>query len=87
VCYERQTSRSGTFLLLSANGSFLQSRRKPRRRRHQERVGDVTGLQNHLCGPRDKASAQFLDFLELAENFTLLDRKLIRALNADVVGL
>ena len=52
----------------------------------QERVGDVTDLQNHLCGPRDKAFAQFLDFLELAENFTLLDRKLIRALNAAVVG-
>jgi hypothetical protein len=85
VCYERQASRSGTFLLLPANGSFLQSWRQSRRRRHQERVGDVTGLQNHLCGPRDKASAQFLDILEFAENFTLLDRELIRALNAAVV--
>jgi hypothetical protein len=85
VCYERQASRSGPFLLLPANGSFLQSWRKSRRRRHQERVGDVTGRQSHLCGPRDKASAQFLDILEFAENFTLLDRELIRALNAAVV--
>jgi hypothetical protein len=86
VCYERQTSRPGPFVLLPANGSFLQSLRKSRRRRHQERVGDVTGLQNHLCGPRDEASAHFLDFLEFAEKFTLLDRKLNRALNAAVVG-
>ncbi|MDP4856396.1 MAG: hypothetical protein NWR42_03220 [Desulfobacterales bacterium] len=47
---------------------------------------DVTGLQNHLCGPRDKASAQVFDILEFAENVTLLDRELIRALNAAVVG-
>jgi len=86
VCYERQTSCPGPFVLLPANGSFLQSLRKSRRRRHQEWVGDVTGLQNHLCGPRDKASAQFLDFLEFAENITLLDRELIRALNETVGG-
>ena len=32
------------------------------------------------------ASAQFLDFLELAENCTFLDRKLISALNETVDG-
>jgi len=29
---------------------------------------DVTGLRNCLCGVHEYASAQFLDFLELAEN-------------------
>jgi hypothetical protein len=29
---------------------------------------DVTGLRNRLCGVHEYASAQFLDFLELAEN-------------------
>jgi len=33
-------------------------------------------LRNRLCGVREYASAQFLDFLELAENCTFLDRKL-----------
>jgi hypothetical protein len=47
---------------------------------------NVTGLQNHLCGPRDVVSAQFLDVLEFAEKFTLLDRKLFRALDAAVHG-
>jgi hypothetical protein len=32
--------------------------------------------QNRLCGVREYASAQFLDFLELAENYSFLDRKL-----------
>jgi len=36
--------------------------------------------RNRLCGVREYASAQFLDFLELAENCTFLDRKLISAL-------
>jgi len=42
---------------------------------------NMTGLQKHLCGPRDLASAQFLDVLELAGKFTLLDQKLFRALD------
>jgi len=33
--------------------------------------------RNRLCGIQEYASAQFLDFLELAENCTFLDRKLI----------
>jgi hypothetical protein len=40
----------------------------------------VTGLRNSLCGVREYASAQSLDFLELAEKFTFLDRKIISAI-------
>jgi len=47
---------------------------------------DVTGLRNRLCGVQKYASAQFLDFLELAENCTFLDRKLTSALNETVDG-
>ena len=36
--------------------------------------------RNRLCGVHEYASAQFLDFLELAENCTFLDRKRISAL-------
>jgi hypothetical protein len=36
--------------------------------------------RNRLCGVQEYASAQFLDFLELAKNCTFLDRKLIGAL-------
>ena len=36
--------------------------------------------RNCLCGVHEYASAQSLDFLELAENCTFLDRKLISAL-------
>jgi putative transposon-encoded protein len=36
--------------------------------------------RNRLCGIPVYASAQFLDFLELAKNCTFLDRKLISAL-------
>ncbi len=36
--------------------------------------------RNRLCGIQKYASAQFLDFLELAKNCTFLDRKLISAL-------
>ena len=35
-----------------------------------------------MCGIQEYASAQFLDFLELAENCSFLDRKLISALRA-----
>jgi hypothetical protein len=42
--------------------------------------------RNRLCGIQKYASAQFLDFLELAENCTFLDRKLISALNETVDG-
>ncbi len=42
--------------------------------------------RNHLCGVHEYASAQFLDFLELAENCSFLDRKLISALNETVDG-
>jgi hypothetical protein len=42
--------------------------------------------RNRLCGILEHASAQFLDFLELAENCTFLDRKLISALNETVDG-
>ena len=35
--------------------------------------------RNHLCGVHEYASAQFLDFLELAENCTFLHRKRISA--------
>ena len=43
-------------------------------------------LRNRLCGVHEYASAQFLDFLELAENCSFLDRKLISALNETVDG-
>jgi hypothetical protein len=36
--------------------------------------------RNRLCGIQQYASAQFLDFLELAKNCSFLDRKLINAL-------
>ena len=36
--------------------------------------------QNRLCGIQEYASAQLLDFLELAKNCTFLDRKPISAL-------
>jgi hypothetical protein len=39
-----------------------------------------------LCGIQAYASAQFLDFLELAENCTFLDRKLTSVLNKTVDG-
>jgi hypothetical protein len=42
--------------------------------------------RNRLCGVQEYASAQFLDFLELAENCSFLDRKLISALNETVDG-
>jgi len=42
--------------------------------------------RNRLCGEQQYASAQFLYFLELAENFSFLDRKLISALYDTVVG-
>jgi hypothetical protein len=41
---------------------------------------------NRLCGVQEYASAQFLDFLELAKNCSFLDRKLISALNETVDG-
>jgi hypothetical protein len=37
--------------------------------------------RNRLCGAQEYTSAQFLDFLELAENGTFLDRKRISALH------
>jgi len=43
--------------------------------------------RNFLCGIQEDASAQFLDFLELAKNCTFLDRKLIRTPNESVNGL
>ena len=46
----------------------------------------VTGLRNRLCGIHKYASAQFLDFLELAKNFTFLDWKLISARYETVDG-
>ena len=42
--------------------------------------------RNRLCGIHKYASAQFLDFLKLAENCSFLDRKLISALNETVDG-
>jgi hypothetical protein len=42
--------------------------------------------RNRLCGVREYASAQFLDFLELAENCAFLDRKLIIAFKVVVDG-
>jgi hypothetical protein len=43
--------------------------------------------RNRLCGVHEYASAQFIDFLELAENCTFLDRKFISALNETADGL
>jgi hypothetical protein len=42
--------------------------------------------RNRLCGVHEYASAQLLDFLELAENCQFLDRKLKSALNEIVDG-
>ncbi len=42
--------------------------------------------RNRLCGLQEYASAQFLDFLELAENCSFLNRKRISALNETVDG-
>jgi hypothetical protein len=42
--------------------------------------------RNRLCGVQEYASAQLLDFLELAENCSFLDRKLTSALNKTVDG-
>jgi len=42
--------------------------------------------RNRLCGVQEYASVQFLDFLELTENCSFLDRKLISALNETVDG-
>ena len=39
-----------------------------------------------MCGVHEYASAQFLDFLELAENCTFLDRKLLSVFNETVDG-
>jgi hypothetical protein len=39
-----------------------------------------------LCGVREYASALLLDFLELAENGSFLDRKLISSFNETVAG-
>ena len=36
-------------------------------------------LQNCLCGVLQYASAQFFDFLDLAQKFTFLNRKLLNA--------
>jgi hypothetical protein len=43
-------------------------------------------LRNCLCGVPEHASAQSLDFLELAENGTFLDQKLTSALKEIVDG-
>jgi len=42
--------------------------------------------RNRLCDIQEYASAQFLNFLELAKNCIFLDRKLISALNETVDG-
>jgi len=42
--------------------------------------------RNRLCGIQEYASAQFLDFLVLAENCTFLDRKLISVINQAADG-
>jgi len=42
--------------------------------------------RNRLCGARECASAQFLDFLEPAEICTFLERKRISALYETVDG-
>jgi hypothetical protein len=48
---------------------------------------DVTGLAESLVRHTEpSASAQFLDFLELAENCTFLDRKLTSTLKKTVDG-
>ena len=39
----------------------------------------VTGLESLVRHTEPSASAQFLDFLELAENCSFLDRKLVSA--------
>jgi len=39
-----------------------------------------------LCDVHEYACVQFLDFLELTENCSFLDRKLISALNETVDG-
>jgi hypothetical protein len=36
--------------------------------------------RNRLCGVREYASVRFLDFLELADNCTFLNRKFVSAL-------
>jgi hypothetical protein len=43
--------------------------------------------RNRLCGVQEYASAQFLDILEFVENYAILDRKPISALNETVDGL
>jgi hypothetical protein len=46
---------------------------------------DVTGLAESLVRHTEpSASAQLVDFIELAENCAFLDRKLISALNETV---
>jgi hypothetical protein len=42
--------------------------------------------RNRLCGVQEHAFAKFLDFFELAENCTFLDRKLTSALNKPWTG-
>jgi len=42
--------------------------------------------RNRLCGVQQYTSAQFLDFLELAENCAFLNQKLINALRVAVDG-
>jgi hypothetical protein len=42
--------------------------------------------RNRLCGVQKYASAQFLYFLELAENCLFLDRELTGVLNKSVDG-
>jgi hypothetical protein len=42
--------------------------------------------RNRLCGVHEYVSAQFLDFLELAENCSFLDQKLISAFNGTEDG-
>jgi hypothetical protein len=42
--------------------------------------------RNRLCGVQEYASAQFLDFLELAENCTFLDWKLVSVINETLDG-
>lgn len=48
------------------------------------RVG--ANLRNRLCGGHHDASAQFLDFLELAENCPSLKRQLARTFMKTVDG-
>jgi len=42
--------------------------------------------RNRLCGVHEYASAQFLDFLELAENSSFMDQKLFSVPNETVDG-